>query len=175
MIVSSYKNQKSAISLLTKVRFILILIVNALSIGIEVYLSDIISYSESFGEKLKLIMQSTDRIFIQSNQARDGYSYESSGNSPDENQTKYISLFIVLLLKLMWNNPKVKLPSDKSSSSLFFIENEEFKIAQELLFKWMKSKHSIRSLTYLILLISFVSIFHSSKFGELNLKVTKIT
>ena len=111
------------------------------------------TYSESFHVKMNYITKTMEKL-------------------SEISQSKFLSLTIILLLKLICENTKVKLNSHDTTATLFTIENEEFKISQKLLSKVMRSEQAVNILTHMIMEINFMSTFDQHKFGDINQKVS---
>lgn len=116
-------------------------------------MSDVIEYSENLDEKLKFITQAIDKI-------------------PEFVHSKFYSLTIVILLKFIGEDAKIKLNPNDLTAKVYEIENEEFRIAQNLLFRTMKNDQAVKTLTHMIMMVNYMATFAKDKFEDLHQKVS---
>jgi hypothetical protein len=89
----------------------------------------------------------------------------------ESNQCKFYGLTIILLLKSIGMDAKIKLNDHDISSKLYEISNTEFKISKKLLWKSLCSSIPIQILTHFTMLINYISIFSPSDLPDLHKKV----
>ncbi|CAI2375501.1 unnamed protein product [Moneuplotes crassus] len=115
--------------------------------SLEIYLHDISTYSESLLSKTSLLTTMIQKV-------------------PSNFQSKLYSLTITLLLKLISNNPKIAFHPKETSAKIFEIENEEFILAQKILYKMMNHESCIPILTNTIMVINHLSTFVMSELHQ---------
>jgi hypothetical protein len=92
---------------------------------------------------------------------------------PSEFKSKFYSLTILLLLKLITEDTKVTLNQDDISSKIFEIENPEFKTAQKLLSMIMKGENPIRMITHMVMQVNYIDSFERRTYTDLSEKVSE--
>lgn len=90
---------------------------------------------------------------------------------PSEFKSKFYSLSILLLLKLISEDTKVSLNQDDITNKIFEIDNPEFKIAQKLLSMIMKGDNPVKMITHLVMQVNYIDSFDRRKYSDLCEKV----
>lgn len=112
-----------------------------------VYIENIASYAENLNLKQELLSKLLRKV-------------------PSLQIEKMNALVLVLLLKQVQTNSKVKFNEEDPKAKIFEIENEEFKIAQKLLYNIMKSAQAITSIRHLIMVMNYVVIYHKDTYQQ---------
>ena len=113
----------------------------------NLYISNIVQYSNSFDEKYVLISKMLKSV-------------------PAKNKEKLHTLVMIVLLYNTLSNAKIKFNEDENKAKIFEIENHEFKIAQKVLYNIMKSTDSISIIRHFIMTMNYLPVFHADSMAS---------